>query len=90
MSERPIQVGDLVVVVAAPPCGCDESIGRVYRVGALVMDTSHCSVCGLVMLRGLLVEDADYPRFGAYPWRVRRIPPLDELESKRTEEELHA
>jgi len=86
-----IEVGDLVVVVKPTECGCDHSVGLVYRVARVDLSVPGgvaCMHCGTPWSRRLLAfHDGGA---GAEPYRLKRIPPLSELESEKNKEELHA
>jgi hypothetical protein len=89
MSDKPISVGDLVVVVRGHVCDLGETfiVTRIDRwSGGWV-----CTKCG---------EESDDDYVGAspstdpmdrhcvpLPW-LKRIPPLSELEGERTQEEM--
>ena len=96
MSE-PIKVGDLVVVVR--PSICPEAkrhhLGHVFtvaRLGEAAMLTPYpwCIHCGRAHdVIGLFAWDDLLG--GAFSLlRLKRIPPLSELEGEKREEELHA
>ncbi len=86
MSE-PIKVGDLVVVVKPPRCGCESKVlGLIYRVESIREGNGRCR-CGCPSGPGLLYRGPDnFPRLPA--WRLKRIPPLAELEGVKTEEDI--
>lgn len=91
MSDR-IDVGDLVVVVKWPCCG--EWIGIIYRVASMeVMPHAQCRTCGrhhgkqLVALRE---KQQDGGVLGVPLAWLRKLPPLAEPESERTDEEIEA
>ena len=48
MSDKPISVGDLVMVVRVGFHGTGTLLGRVFRVASLVNRSYACSECGLV------------------------------------------
>lgn len=87
MSDRPIQVGDLVAVVRA--C-CTTPRVSIFRVGEIRVApiAAGCHNCGYTKPAGTPLarvndSDAGYP----LPW-LKRIPPLDELEGTKTDEPL--
>ena len=84
MSEQ-IKVGDLVVVVR-PRCST-ELIGTIFRVASLCPLESPCLTCGTTHghpLGFLMACNSSYSmRFEID--RLRRIPPLSELESTQEE-----
>ena len=87
MSE-PIKVGDLVQVVRPTPCGHNTVVGRVFVVKSISRGSSFnwCLSCGHRWGPEDQAESGAY--FGASLWRLKRIPPLSELEGQRTEEKL--
>ena len=95
MTERAIAVGDLVQVVRGHSCLLDAIGGQVYVVDALNPPQGggwHCPVCKQ--------DNAGPDEIGAHaPWMrnprsgiplswLKRIPPLDELESTKTDEPM--
>jgi len=92
MSE-PIKPGDLVVVVRPSLCtGANEDVGRVFRVGAVCPGegiSKHCQSCGKSHepLHMMYAEASD----GWFPFaRLKRIPPLSELDDVKRDEEITA
>jgi hypothetical protein len=90
MSDRPIQVGDLVVVVRSSNCiGGNDGVGHVFVVLRIKFGAGlHCHYCG--KNHGF---DENYAEDMDYWWplrRLRRIPPLSDLESEQRKEELPA
>ncbi len=88
MAER-IQVKDLVYVALANYCGCTRGIGTVFRVE--YFDTSKgynwCKWCNATFdTQDQAVGDGK----AAQLWRLRRIPPLDELERTQIVQEASA
>ena len=84
--DRPISVGDLVQVVRAG-CPCpeieDTNIGKVFIVKALVFSYGKCADCGRSDPPCWCADDG----IDLFPLRrLRRIPPLSELEGERTQE----
>ena len=93
MSDRPIQKGDLVMVVKLPRCGCLTTLGMIFTVASRSdADSTTCRECG---------DHIDGPI--PYAWmpigskftgstlnRLKRIPPLSESEGIETKEELTA
>ena len=86
MSE-PIKVGDLVMVVKKNVCGCDWSVGMVFKVIAIdrTQAKNWCCKCGA--LYGPF-DQAVNGVWGAALYRLKRIPPLSELESEKREEDI--
>lgn len=91
MSERPIQVGDLVQVIKAQPCcGSIGTVGQVFVVKNIRQPRgggSSCSYCFAVSFKGLFAEGKQDGSL-THLSRLKRIPPLDELEGQKTEEKL--
>jgi len=87
VSERPIAVGDLVVQVRGHSC----ALGDIFRVTGI--KTSYpgywtCKECGAKWYSNPLVYAEDGSRGGAALSELKRIPPLDELESTKTDERI--
>ena len=81
--DKPIGVGDLVMVVRpAPCCGNAAGAGTVFRVESIT-DDGHCLKCAKYPLRGA------WPR-GVIMSRLKRIPPFPELADERHDEEITA
>lgn len=87
MSDRPIQVGDFVVVVRGHAC----TIGMIATVRKIVTCTGDgiCKDCGdtLCGVEGEPIAILDTSR-KIQTYRLKRIPPLEELEGQRTEESI--
>lgn len=86
MSEQPIQVGDAVMVVKLPVCGCDLAMGWVFTVEAILPSKiGGCSTCGAD--RGpddvAVFEDGCVELF-----RLKRLPPFADLEGLESEERI--
>ena len=86
MSDKPISVGDLVVVVRWPCCA--GALGTIFRVAAFVpqgVHSEHCYKCNTY--HGDIASVRPEVRGGVYPvaW-LRRIPPMEELEGQHTQE----
>ena len=88
MSDRPIQAGDLVIIVKPTSC-CNNSfgIGFIYKVEKVCRVDFYCNKChapqtaiGAIMSNG----SGDPIR------NLKRIPPLAELESTEHREETPA
>ena len=87
--DRPIAVGDLVVVVKATHCcGSLKNVGRVFRVLEFRSYDGKCAACGIAGDRSMLAFARPKPSNGYSLFRLKRIPPLGELEGERTEENL--
>jgi hypothetical protein len=98
MSDKPISVGDLVVVVRPTPHGCHGGVGHVFqvtnirqpRVNAVGIVNVKCHWCGFRVQqkwngRALMAEGGEA---AVALRRLKRFPPLPELESERTEENI--
>lgn len=83
-----IKVGDLVQVVRPARCGCPTIIGGyVFRVDEIRKVAGCCTKCGAKVP----VEQTAWGDQGAVSiWRLKRIPPLDELEGEKRDEEITA
>ena len=95
MSDKPISVDDLVMVVRPSFCaGETDGIGHVFLVSRVYQDEEEpqrvCAYCGRVHMNGeMFAEDATL----RCDWAVRRlmkIPPLTEPGHVHTIEELTA
>lgn len=87
-ADRPIAVGDLVVIVRPRECGCTTAIGRVFRVSGLITDFHHCKNCGHKTWPRKYLLATGFEDHGYSLNRLKRIPPLDELESAKTDEPM--
>lgn len=92
MSDRPIQVGDLVQIVRWPCCG--EFLGVVFVVGEIFRHKSHpqCTACKQTIHEATLcLEGNSAPNkdklCAPKPW-LKRIPPLEELEGQKSQEDM--
>lgn len=90
--DKPIGVGDLVQVVKPRPC-CPEFTR--YAVGLRVKRIFNsfgilCPYCRKDTGDVVAVELEEYPNKAVELFRLKRIPPLDELETVRTEDEVPA
>lgn len=78
-----------MVVVKPMDCGCTDSLGWVYRVTRIersVPSGVACIFCGYVAPQAVLAYRAGGS--GAEPRRLKRIPPLSELEALDWEHRL--
>lgn len=88
MSDKPISVGDLVVVVKPLYCcGADHGVGFHFVVRDIHPgQLAYCQKCGKEDQLG------DYADSGEAGWcdlsRLKRIPPLEELEGEKRDEKL--
>ena len=93
MSARPIAVGDLVMVVKPPLCpkNQDSAIGHIFCVDEIALSAPD-RVCPSCFVRHSFLDNTLLARpageAGFALSRLKRIPPLDELEGQRTEEKL--
>jgi hypothetical protein len=96
--DQPIQAGDMVVI-AKPSFCCNDSrnVGRIFtvkRVGGA--PTNWCSGCfALVPPESVGAQLAEWrENYAVTGWidilRLKRIPPLSELEGEKHKEELTA
>jgi hypothetical protein len=87
--DKPISVGDLVVRVRS--C-CGVHVGTIRRIEGFSEPTEcQCITCGSkngVMVKAYFEGDAT-PSACPLPW-LKRIPPLEELDDVRTEDEVTA
>jgi hypothetical protein len=78
VSDKPISVGDLAIIVRASPCcGNTASLGRTFRISDANRMQRRCTFCGTS-------RDADGLQVDGQPYwvdrdRVKRIPPPEEL-----------
>jgi hypothetical protein len=86
MSE-PIKTGDLVVVIKPTPCGCKDSLGWTGCVERLGRFKARCSFCGAVWESASMLLMSSYY---IHVSRVLRIPPLEELDDVKQDEEITA
>jgi hypothetical protein len=87
MSDRPIQVGDLVQLVRpCKYCGSTLGMGSIFTVESIITEEGDMECCD-AMDTGSAVRtsesEVDVPL-----WCLKRIPPLSELEGVRTEETI--
>lgn len=94
MSDKPISVGDLVMMVRGHECVLARAGGRPFVVTALVHPWGggwHCGICHKDSAGPNEIGAAGLGRGDGIPisW-LKRIPPLDELESEKRDEEITA
>lgn len=86
--DKPISVGDLVMVIRhtkyANLCACPSTaIGHIFRVQDISKTPSHCGRC----MKPYPAEWCAWDGGVVYELtRLKRIPPLSELEGERTQE----
>jgi hypothetical protein len=85
VSDKAISVGDLVVVVRGHECGIGNT-GVVRTIG-LSTGSGKCDICGEIV-SSIPNEPLAYIGRWVQTWRLKRIPPYDQLEHFRTEESL--
>lgn len=90
---KPISVGDLVVIVrpsACPSAPANDSLGYTFVVQQIAVEPGgSCAYCGGVHLHSA-THFAVEGRNGWATYRLKRIPPLEELESEKRDEVIHA
>lgn len=88
--DKPISVGDLVVIVRASHCGSTASIGSIFRVTVIRKRRwgSVCEACRHVLPEGEWVAELAGDDSITELHRLKRIPPLGELEGVKTEEDI--
>ena len=89
-----IKVGDLVMVVRKHPCTrCqfeDRLMGLIFRVAEIESVLNTICECGAPLGRKpIAIKNAGSKR-GVAVARLRRLPPLSELEGEKREEEIRA
>lgn len=86
--DKPISVGDLVMVVKPNRCcgAKGKSFGAIFRVEAFVTEWARCHYCHH--------KEYESDAIGSYGsvsrYRLKRIPPPEELGIVDEKEELHA
>lgn len=92
MSDKPISVGDLVQVIGSH-CGKSGALGIIRTVEGFKSSSCRCTGCGFVVneeLVAVLEGPAPWSKWHIPVRYLKRIPPLDELESEKNKEELTA
>ena len=93
MSDKPIAVGDLVMVVK-PSCCCQSTtaIGKILTVlGATILPYGHCQGCGKIFRTGTFGPEVKLSNGYSYELlRLKRLDPGNLSEDVPTKEELHA
>jgi hypothetical protein len=83
---EPIRNGDLVQIVRPSPCcGGGDSIGHVFEAREVGGTHVRCAACGRRTM-GPSAGDASGYYFPLT--RLKRIPPLSELEGEKTQEDI--
>jgi hypothetical protein len=92
MSDKPISVGDLVVLYKpCPGCGLAIDLGTVFRV--VCISSSHglgTNCCGAEKGAQILANNEPVKHSGWPMSRLKRIPPLEELDEVRAADEVGA
>jgi hypothetical protein len=83
--DKPISVGDLVVVVRWPCCGAYEGMFRTVA-HFFTLHNPHCEACGAKP--GDQAMAALSPVGSAPIAWLKRIPPLEELEGEKRDEKI--
>lgn len=89
--DKPISVGDLVQVVKPPLCGCPATVGMTRTVLAIKTVRACCPTCRAISgeaRRAVLDGPAPWSKWVIALERLKRIPPLDELEGVKDERDL--
>lgn len=87
---EPIKVGDLVYIDRLMPCG-HGVIGftfTVTKIRPVIAGGSKCTVCGTVRRGFMVAERDDGTGRVCEISRLKRIPPLSELEGEKRDEKL--
>ena len=91
MSDKPISVGDLVMVVRPTPCGCSAGLGKIFKV--TIIDRSplpnKCASCGQLFGPHDQARNRS-ERLGAALYRLKRLDPDALKDDVPTKEELTA
>ena len=88
MSDKPISVGDLVMITG--DCCTQELVGGIGEVTALHSDGLMCLRCGFISDEsGAIVQLRQGKDKQPYSW-LKRIPPLEELDDVKRDEEITA
>jgi hypothetical protein len=78
--DKPISVGDLVQVVFPRECGHAQKLGSVFVVGKILPTRTACPTCSHEEMKQ---DCAETHTGGCTPlYRLKRIPPLEELEGR--------
>ena len=85
MSDRPIQVGDLVAIVRACCKPSEKYIGKIFIARPPRHQPMECGDCGTLHPAPHFTDDTG-THWASY--RLKRIPPLSELEGQRTYEKM--
>lgn len=83
--DKPISAGDLVVVIKPLECCGAGSVGYIFRVHAMTNELGACCFCGTRDQPGPMAMRANGDI--CQTWRLKRIPPLSELDGVRSQDE---
>ena len=89
--DKPIQVGDLVMVVRwEHVCekGYPSKLGHIFRVAAFERSFTYCPACLATVYSGDVAVRPD--QYGCAVSWLKRIPPLEDLQTWRRTEETTA
>ena len=90
MNDKPIGVGDLVVVVRHHDCDPSRGVGTIFTVEGIERAVNWHCMCRFILCDGtLLARGLRKGKVGFHPilW-LKRIPPLSELDGERTQEDM--
>jgi len=84
-----IEVGDTVMVVRLPSCGCDTAMGHVFEVAG-IRGSSTPPICITCQRERI---DGNPAAFGeghdpVELYRLKKLPPFHELANRKTEESI--
>jgi hypothetical protein len=87
--DKPISVGDLVMVIRGMLCcGGGSHIGEMFVVRDIYQYAGgHCELCKAPQSSGLAAAP-DHTSGGQALFRLKRIPPLEELEGEKRDEKI--
>lgn len=86
--DKPIRVGDLVMIVKSQPC-CNlaGSVGLIFTVLKIGKERTYCSACSKISFDIMVYGEDDIPCFLS---RVKKIPPLSETDDVEIKEVIEA
>jgi hypothetical protein len=83
-----IKVGDLAQTIFPAKCGCLTNIGHIFTVVEIREHNAYCPQCLKDLSKYVLAKSDHGIWFGVH--RLKRIPPLDELEREQERKEITA
>lgn len=85
-----ISQGDMVVVVKPRRCGFANTVGNIFIAGEIVFSKKRgrCVTCNAVTYPRGTLRTTNHKGNCIEVDRLKRIPPLDELEGERTKEDI--